>query len=290
MPLRWGGLHRPSLTIIGVQLLAALITIPRWPRIGFHAFGGLPIWWLLTLAFLVPWLYLAASPTSDPRVRSVFLALTLIFTGSLIAGPAQYVVVGVGRPVVDVLALDRALGFDVPRLSHWWLAHYPWTADWLGWAYGTNTGQLLALPVVLGLFLQDADALWELVWHATVCSFLCILAFGLWPAGAPAAYYNHANIATWLELLRSGHPVPGGLNYDTLQGLISFPSLHTCWAWMFLWVVRRHGWLVAALLPINLLMAAATLLLGLHFGVDLIGTAVVCVVSGASYRLVARRV
>jgi membrane-associated phospholipid phosphatase len=287
--LQWGGIHRVSLSLLGLQALAAAVTLPCWPRIGFHPFDGSPLWWLLLLGYGIPWLCLVSCPSRsaiEQRIAEVLLAMLLILTGSLIAGPAQYVVVTWNRPLMDtpLLALEHGLRFDVPRLAHW-IGHYPQICDWLGWGYGQTTPQLLILPALLGVVLKDKAAMWELVWHATLCSFLCVLIFGLVPTGAPAEYYNTAHIARWLAQLQNGQPI-NGLHYGTLQGLISFPSLHVLWAWLFTWSVRRHRWLFAILLPINLLMGAATILLGLHFGVDLLGSLAVATVSVASYRVV----
>ena len=284
--LRWGGVQRISLSLLGLQGLAAAVTLPFWPRIGFHPFA-VQHWWIVILVFLVPWLYLVTFPSRsafDRRLAELALAMTLLLVGNVIAAPAQYVVVSFGRPPIDLAAWDRLLGFDVPRLTHW-IAQSPRFVEWLAFGYFQVNVQMLALPALLGLLLKDTKAMWELVWHATVCVFLCVLVFAIWPAGAPAAYYNHDLIADLLPRLGAGLPIPR-LSFGSLQGLISFPSLHVLWAWLFTWSVRRHRWLLAILLPINLLMGAATVCLGLHFGVDLLGSAVVAVVSVASYWLV----
>jgi membrane-associated phospholipid phosphatase len=70
-----------------------------------------------------------------------------------------------------------------------------------------------------------------------------------------------------------------------MQGLISFPSFHTAAAVAVTWSLRRQSrwlWMPVALLNVGLV--SATVLLGLHYVTDLIGTAVLLAGSCWMYR------
>ena len=70
-----------------------------------------------------------------------------------------------------------------------------------------------------------------------------------------------------------------------MKGLISFPSFHTAAAIAVTWALRRQSrwiWIPVALLNVGLV--SATVLLGLHYVADLIGTAALLAASLVLYR------
>jgi membrane-associated phospholipid phosphatase len=75
-----------------------------------------------------------------------------------------------------------------------------------------------------------------------------------------------------LEALRAG--ALRTINFNSLEGLISFPSFHTANAILLIWALWPLRILRFVILPLNLLMIASTPLAGAHYFVDLIGGAV----------------
>jgi membrane-associated phospholipid phosphatase len=72
-----------------------------------------------------------------------------------------------------------------------------------------------------------------------------------------------------LEALRNG--TLRVIDFQALEGLISFPSFHTANAVLFVWALWPIRILRLALVPLNLLLIASTPLCGAHYCVDIFG-------------------
>jgi membrane-associated phospholipid phosphatase len=70
-----------------------------------------------------------------------------------------------------------------------------------------------------------------------------------------------------------------------VSSLISFPSFHTAAALAVTWALRRQSrWIWIPIALVNVGLVSATILLGLHYVTDLIGTAVLLGASLVIYR------
>ena len=76
-----------------------------------------------------------------------------------------------------------------------------------------------------------------------------------------------------LEALRAG--TLRIINFNAMDGLISFPSFHTANAILIVWTLWPISFLQFILLPLNLLLIASTPLCGAHYVIDIVGGAAV---------------
>ena len=146
------------------------------------------------------------------------------------------------------------------------------------------------LPVlVLGFWYRDRTALWEYAFHFQVCLLGTLACFALFPARVPFSVYGVESILDQSRFLAHFGGVRSGLmtviDPSNLEGLVSFPSFHTAGALMTTWALRRSRIWVTLLGVLNTGLIAATVLLGVHYFIDLLGAVALCGVSLALYRL-----
>jgi PAP2 superfamily len=70
-----------------------------------------------------------------------------------------------------------------------------------------------------------------------------------------------------LMMIRNGEWAD--FDFAHVEGIISFPSFHTTLAILLVYGARHHRWLLAVLVPLNMLLIAAALSVGGHYLVDL---------------------
>jgi hypothetical protein len=105
------------------------------------------------------------------------------------------------------------------------------------------------------------------------------------PAANALIYVDKAptDLSTLLDGGHSYFPTLEGLragtlriiDFDGMEGLISFPSFHTANAILFVWALWPIRLLRLPMLVLNFLLIASTPLAGAHYLVDLIGGAAV---------------
>ncbi len=281
---------RPILAIQGVLvlLLAALwIRTPLvfdWPSIA-------PTLYLIAAA-LAGWAYYRRWPGGPDEAvyPDTLLMLALLLMLGCVIGAGQYVMLAQRRPLVDaaLLRMDSLMGISVPDLVAWTQAR-PIAVTVARFAYVTLIPQFFFGLLVLGFVFKDRAAIWEFGFHAHVCLLVTLLCVWAWPAigvyaesGTPALM-NLNRFFRHFAALRSGQPMV--VRFDDLEGLVSFPSFHVAGAWIVTWAFRRSRLFRLPLLVLNLLLTASTLLLGVHYGVDLVATAAMCGLSLWLYRL-----
>ena len=290
------GWHPLSQVCLSLQvvLFAAGLVLYRVTAIEVRWSSDLA-YFTLVGALLASWMALiTVAGNSIPRrrvaegVAGVIVFLTLI----QITAPMQYGALALGRPVVDAWldAADRSLGIDVAQLTAW-TAQFPWLVAVLNVSYNSLATQLF-VPLVLLPLAGDRRALWEYLWHLHVSLIGALICLALWPTVYVFTYRHFDPLAardmvehcmTQLWALRAGRFHV--LTMQDMQGLISFPSFHTAAALAVTWSLRRQSrciWMPIAL--INVGLVSATVLLGLHYATDLIGTAVLMGASLVMYR------
>jgi membrane-associated phospholipid phosphatase len=60
-----------------------------------------------------------------------------------------------------------------------------------------------------------------------------------------------------------------------LDGLVSAPSFHVLGAMCVTWAFRRRLWFFFPLLAVNVLLASATVLTGVHYAIDVVAAFVI---------------
>jgi membrane-associated phospholipid phosphatase len=246
-------------------------------------------------ALMAAWMVLATIPgDSIPRRRVAegVAAATLFLTLIQITAPMQYGALALGRPFIDgwLDGADRWLGFDVPRLTAW-TAQFPWLISTLNVTYNSLEPQLI-VPLIILPLAGDRKALWEYLWHLHVSLIGALICLALWPVAHSFAYRHYDPLvspALVQHLTGQIRELHAGrfhtLMSQDMQGLISFPSFHAAAAVAVTWALRRQNrliWIPIAL--INVGLVSATVLLGIHYVTDLIGTAVLLGASLVMYR------
>ncbi len=183
----------------------------------------------------------------------------------------------------DLLAADRALGFDWLALYRDLLAHPRlFMAGKL--IYQSLLIQGLYCTLLLGLMQQRAPMkeLWRLTFIASV---LCCLGALLFPALGPYKIFGFEPEGVFLpdmEHLLSHRDLvfsPG-----SMTGVVCFPSLHTVMALAYPYGLRRTGPIFYIFLILNGLMLFTIPFFGGHYLVDMIAGVGVLLVSVAAVR------
>jgi membrane-associated phospholipid phosphatase len=237
-------------------------------------------------------LVIPGDSTARRRLADGAAATVLFLSLIQITAPMQYGAIALGRPFIDAWldTVDRWLGVDVPGVTAW-TAQYSWLVAVLNVTYNSLVPQLL-LPLVVLPMTGDRDGLWEYLWHLHVSLIGALICLALWPAVTPWVYYQYDPLVApalaqhvKVQILALHAGTFHSLTLQDMQGLISFPSFHTAAAVVVTWSLRRQRrWLWMPVALVNIALISATVLLGLHYVTDLLGTVVLLAVSLAMYR------
>jgi len=290
------GFHPVLGGLLALQALVLLFDVVCfwWSGLRFVAVGA-PGALAGLAAVLGVWAYFVAYPGRNPKewvIGETFLTLALFLQLGALVGPAQYGAAPLNRPYVDsaLAAADAAIGINVSVLAEW-ARHHPLVAQGLVRAYYTLLPQFFLPFALLGLVCRDRRALWEFVALMHLAALVTILCFALWPAACPPQFYgfdpvgiDQSRVYRHLAGLRSGAMTTVMVN--DLDGLVSVPSFHVLGAMCVTWVFRRRPSFLWPLLAVNVLLAAATVLTGVHYVVDVLAAFAIFRVTGWLYRRV----
>lgn len=232
---------------------------------------------------LISYLYaFAKGDQADPKLIFSLGAMSQLFFVVIIMGPLTYVTGVANFPLQDhaLLAIDRAMGMD-PEM----IARYVNDHDWLGGlllrAYGLIKIMLLAVPVALTFTLRLVR-LQLFVFAFSIALIITVAISTFIPAvgtyyglDIQPAQFTSLDSSLYTAQLRDILALRDGslrhLEMFKLTGIVSFPSFHAASAVLYLWAlwpVRFLGGLAAAA---NLLMIAATPVIGAHYMIDVFG-------------------
>jgi hypothetical protein len=295
---RWAdvGWHRLSRACVVMQLLLLAASVPLYRAVGLDVRWSTDRGFLTFVGLLAAlWAALQLVPGDScarRRLADATAAAILFLTLIQITAPMQYGALALGRPFVDpwLDRADRAMGIDVAQLAAW-TSEYPRLVSTLNAAYNTLAPQLL-VPLVLLPVAGDREALWEYLWHLHIVLGGALLCLALWPVMHSFTYRHYAplvapalvgHLSTQIRELHAGRFHVLGL--QDMQGLISFPSFHAAAAFAVTWSLRRRPiWIWLPIVLLNAALVSATVLLGIHYAIDLVGTAILLAVSLVLYR------
>jgi hypothetical protein len=226
------------------------------------------------------WLY--SAKRNAPVLAAVLGVVGLHWLAAAFAGLQAMLGLAAGFPLIDghLAAIDRAFGID-HRAIWSWAAARPDTAHALDLVYKASVPLVTLVGVGLALarkfaHLQRYMLLFVLTVTLTALVSTVTPAVGTFvhlgiapevqvrlPAGA-GVFHMHE-----FTLLRSGAPF--AIGPFELNGVVTFPSFHTCMALLIAYGLAgfRHG--RAPGLLIALATLAATVVIGGHYVVDLLG-------------------
>lgn len=234
---------------------------------------------------------------TDPKLLFSLGTIGQVILTCAIVGPLSYVAGAIGYPLQDqaLLSVDRALGLDPEPIIRY-VNDHPWLAIILSRAYGLIKWPLLGIPIVLVLAARYARLqLFVLAMSVALAVAIAISVFvpaigTYYGLQLPPARYPNIDTSVYAGQLRDILALRDGtlreLGLFKLAGIVSFPSFHAASAVLYMWAlwpVRAVGGIAAT---INILMIAATPVIGAHYLIDLVGgilLAVASILAATSY-------
>lgn len=271
-------------------LAASVVAAKWWTGVGPRWVTDVPTGLVLVAAAAVAFRIHARTAAAPDGWRwpDSLIAFVLVALLARLCMALQYGVIAFGRPLVDdaLAAADAQMGVNVAALTAWTSGH-AWVKVPLRWAYLSMLPQLAVPLIVLPLY-RDREALWEYVFHFHVCLMLTVIGVAVWPAVGVHWRFGFTPLVDQHRVVEHVLAVRTGalrhFNMWTMDGLVSFPSFHAASALFMTWAYRRHrSWLVPAGV-VNLMLIAATVMLGLHYAADVVGSVVVVGASLVAYR------
>lgn len=208
----------------------------------------------------IAWFYRVTGRSDSLHYMAETAAQFLVFSAS--GAVLSYLVATTSVPLMDPLLVraDAAFGF---QWAGWidWIRHHPLTHVTLVLAYMAELPLILFCLLYLAA-LQNAE---EFLWLYLLTGLITVLISGVVPA---LGHFPHSRAAAQVLALRAGTltqiPLP------RVEGLISFPSFHTCLALVIAYAMRatRVRWIMGCLAGMILLSIPSE---GGHYLVDLLG-------------------
>src|SRR5438876_6503711 len=187
-----------------------------------------------------------------------------------------YVAASANLPLMDdVFArLDAAMGFRWAD-TYAWVEQHPVLQTALRTAYWSGGAQLVGLFLIHCMRAPGIGG-GELVWNFMVSLLIVIAISVILPAAAMPGMIGQHHIDVFLAVRNGSITV---LDSPTIAGLVTFPSWHTAMGVIFIYSARSMKWLLPVLVPLNVLLIAATPPCGGHYLVDTIAGLAVAAVS-----------
>ncbi|MFA5960702.1 MAG: phosphatase PAP2 family protein [Tatlockia sp.] len=174
-----------------------------------------------------------------------------------------------------IIAMDRFLGINLSHLMEWTTAH-PLLKQMLAWSYRSLPVQMCYIPfllIIAGKFTVIREY-YALILLTTLIGFSVYYFFPtLGPASAvESAFFIQEQQATGLKFTEiHNHIAPS----TSEGGLIAMPSFHTIWAWLCLYSLRCWPLAFVALFPLTFLLVCSCVLLGWHYGMDIVASVLI---------------
>lgn len=157
-----------------------------------------------------------------------------------------------------------------------WMHHHLWAKSLLSFIYDSIVYQMILIPIALIIFKQF-KVLREYYFLMISTLLVGFIFYYFFPTTAPASmfdspYFMDCQKATGLKF----NQIHQHLSPTTMDGgMVSLPSFHVIWAYLSLHALRIWPYVCWFLFPINLLLALSCVVLGWHYPIDLVGSAIV---------------
>ena len=222
----------------------------------------------------------------EPFIASAVGGLACVAWAGAAAGVISLMALRTGAGLIDpVLARsDLALGLHMPAIVEW-VARIPGLGHLLAVAY-LSSFPLLFGTVLFLAFSGRRERLWELCLAFAGCITVCTLVSAFAPAIGAFSYYGIPEATLGLlpegsglyhrpvfDAYRSG--AVSAVDFSRLQGVVTFPSFHTCLALMSAHALRGVPVVAGPAWLWNGVVIASTIPIGGHYGIDLIAGALV---------------
>jgi membrane-associated phospholipid phosphatase len=198
----------------------------------------------------------------------------------------SHLIMSTNLPMADdlLMAWDRGLGFDWLAYSKF-ITSTPTVTSALFFAYNQLTFGGLAIVAALIIALNMRRRSIEIIYLVVVTALICITIAAYFPARATMALLGDADLLARLQIgtgvlhvdqlmaLRGDGPI--FMTPDNMQGLVSFPSFHTCMALIIAWCSRGRWYTSIVGISVGIAIIAGTPIFGGHYLVDLLGGAAI---------------
>jgi membrane-associated phospholipid phosphatase len=237
---------------------------------------------------------------SDPKVIFILGSTGQVLLIPVLMTPLTYVAASAALPMQDAAfhALDRALGLDwMAWFNFFYERHALLVATVL--AYSMIGWPVFGVPLVLGWTrryrrLQEFTMAFAIALVTTTIISALLPAMGTYDLlkfmPDPEVFTPGAYLAQLrdLPLVRDG--TMRHLSFDSLAGIITFPSFHAAAAALYLWAFWPVRWVGPAAAVANIAMLVATPIGGGHYFVDVIAGIAVAVFAIAAATAIANRI
>jgi membrane-associated phospholipid phosphatase len=271
--------------IVTIAVYALAVTGSAFLGVNAPILEGVPLW--AGAALLLGFYTRLAFPRTvrlQCFIESVFVSVVLGVSLACLS----YVGAAADLPLRDgdMIWIDRHLGFD-------WLAvmsvldHSPRLLDVLNGAYATFTAQLVGAAAVLVAAgrMRDLDRFFIIFVCASISAeALSVLVPTLGPIGALADHARFTNLPTLGRttaeiVLALRDKTLGTIDFEAVNGIISFPSMHAAVAIIVPYTLRWNRWLFAPIAALNAVMLLSAVPSGNHYVADVIAGVAVAVLA-----------
>lgn len=243
-----------------------------------------------TVGLLLPFAIVFANRRLD-QFANLLTGFLCMVVFNLFLSILTYAGTPLNAPLADAAfeRMDAAMGIDVPSIVAWSRSH-PLIYSLLDTAYYSVLPSTLLALIVLG-FDRDVTRLRDFVLHFMLGGLLTTVIFFCVPALAPSGYFDFVPTAAQQRFLDHFHALRAGkfpvVSMHNLEGLITFPSFHTTWAVLVAYAFWPYRWLKYPMLLLNAAVLVATVVLGWHYAIDVVGGILVAVLAVGLTRLTA---
>jgi membrane-associated phospholipid phosphatase len=182
-----------------------------------------------------------------------------------------------------LLKIDLLLHFHAAKIMETLYNHPIFVKFFLYKAYNFLNYEVLLLPAFL-IFFRYFNVLKEFIFYVLITLLIGYLIYYFFPTTAPASILYSPHFLP--EQLNTGKKFYELHHYISPEsgagGLIAMPSFHVLWALICQQSTWHLKWLWLILLPLNILIILAALLLGWHYLADILGSA--CIL-GIAWRM-----
>lgn len=225
---------------------------------------------------------LAKADSADPKLTYSLGTLAQVTLVTAIVGPLSYVAGASSLPLQDqtLLFIDRALWMDPEPIARF-VNDHPWIASCFNTGYGFIKWPLLAIPIILTMTLRLVR-LQLFVGALCLALAVTIAISALMPAigtfyglNMSPERFTSFNTMVYAAQLRDILALRDGslrhLELFHLAGIVSFPSFHAASAVIYMWALWPVRGFASLSIAMNVLMIAATPVIGAHYMIDVIG-------------------
>jgi hypothetical protein len=247
---------------IAFAIAAVIVFAATGTRLSLGSAGRVLLLVPVLIAATVFYRYYRPAPALADCLETTLKLLAILLLGMLISLPAA--TLGAHFPFRDALLArtDIAIGFN-HAIYVGFVTHHPFLRAVLHAAYLSMIGQFFLIGLLLALTGQRARR--EAFIGMTALTLAVTLTiFVFMPAVPPPG-------GAWagpLEYMRAN--VAHALSFDSLNGIVTFPSFHTEAACLFIWASWRTPYVRWPVLALNLALVASTPVDGLHYGIDVL--------------------